>query len=66
MSVPPRKDDLVGVEELGLEIRVRWRDKWRHEIHRWPIWYDESMSEPQWKMEDEVPGPLECESDISN
>jgi len=27
MSVPPRTVDLVGVEELGLEIRVSWRDK---------------------------------------
>lgn len=30
-------DELVGADELGLEIRFHWHGAWRHELHRYPI-----------------------------
>ncbi|MCH8063188.1 MAG: hypothetical protein IH861_11865 [Chloroflexi bacterium] len=63
LSLPPGEDDLVNVDELGLEVRVNWRGKWRHEVHRWPIWFDDVMRKPQWKIKREVPRPIEFDSD---
>ncbi len=31
------EDILVGVDQIGLEIRFYWRGKWRYELHRFPI-----------------------------
>jgi hypothetical protein len=37
LTSPPRQDDLVKLGEIGLEIRFYWRERWCHELHRWPI-----------------------------
>ena len=37
LSSAPVDDDIVGLDEMGFEIRFHWRGKWRHELHRWPI-----------------------------
>ena len=37
LTVEPKADDLVEIDEIALEIRFHWRGKWRRELHRYPM-----------------------------
>lgn len=61
LSQPPREDDEVGLDEMGFEIRFHWRDRWRHELHRWPLTRREHSGPPPkvlWDTGDEILPPL--------
>lgn len=51
-------DNLVGPNELGLEIRSHWRGKWRHELHRWPILRRELPTKVLWEVGREIIPPV--------
>ena len=36
-KVPGEPDELVGLNEIGLDLRFHWRSHWHRELHRWPI-----------------------------
>ena len=52
-------DDLVAVNEIGLEIRFHWYGKARHELHRWPITRRPLPHKILWDVGDEMLPPLE-------
>jgi hypothetical protein len=43
LTAPLLGDDRVEENELGLETRVHWRGKWRHQLHRYPIAFRETQ-----------------------
>lgn len=53
----------VSIDELGLEIRFWWRDRWRHEIHRWPMRRRELTHKVLWDLGDEVAPTLRFDAD---
>lgn len=55
---PAREDDLVGVDEIGLEVRFAWRGAEDHELHRWPITRKSTPQKIQWEVGHEVLPPL--------
>lgn len=57
LTQPATDDDLVGRDELALEIRFYWRGKWRHERHRWPIQRRELPTKVLWEVGNEIIPP---------
>ncbi|MDI6857184.1 MAG: hypothetical protein QME71_02590 [Dehalococcoidia bacterium] len=43
---------------MGFEIRFRWRDCWRHELHRWPLTRKVLPHKVLWDIGDEILPPL--------
>lgn len=58
LSAQPREDDLVGPDEMALEIRFHWRGQWRHELHRWPISRRQLPHKVLWDVGEEWLPPL--------
>ncbi len=58
LTVSPREDDVVGIHELGIEIRFRWHGQWRHEVHRWPIARREFPTKVLWEIGGEIIPPV--------
>jgi hypothetical protein len=58
LSVEPKEDNIVGLDELALEIRFHWRGRWRHEVHRWPINRKELPTKTLWDVGRERLPPL--------
>lgn len=60
LSQPPqRTDDPVAENEIGLEILFHWREKVRHELHRWPITRRPTPQKVLWDVGDEILPPLQ-------
>ena len=51
------EDELVGNDEIGLEIRFYWRDQWRHELHSWPLERRETNTKVLWDVRREILPP---------
>lgn len=58
LTAPPQPDDVVGLDDIGLEIRFFWRGKCRHELHRWPITRRVLPAEVMWDVGEELLPPL--------
>jgi hypothetical protein len=58
LTVPPQRDDRLGENEMGFDIRFPWEGRWRHELHRWPLVRTESVEGIIWDLGDERLPPL--------
>ena len=56
---PGSEDERIGVDEIGLDLRFRWRGQLRHELHRWTITKSGSADAPVWSVGDEIIPPQE-------
>jgi hypothetical protein len=54
---PGGDDDRVGIDEIGFEIRYRWRGHWWRELHKWPLTRTERPEKVLWDIGEEVLPP---------
>jgi|GEM_PF-1878119 len=50
-------DAEVDQDEMGFELRFYWQDRWRHELHRWPLTRREVGNRAQWDVGEEIQPP---------
>jgi hypothetical protein len=61
LSASPGSDDAVGLNEMGFEIRLYWRARWRTELHRWPIVRREFPQKVLWDVREKVLSSIESD-----
>jgi hypothetical protein len=54
LSSEPKEDELVGINEMAIEIRFLWHDKWRHELHIFLINRRELPNKVHWDVGREI------------
>ncbi len=57
LGLEPSADDMVGLEELGVELRYQWRGETRHELHKWPVSRSTPAGKILWDVHMEVLPP---------
>ncbi len=58
LSQSPSQDDLVPADQIGLEIRYRWRGLIRHELHRFSLTRADIATKALWDVGREILPPI--------